>query len=184
MATAGPWRGVWVAMMNAAIEAIIPTDRSMPPVSIVSVWHAARIASGMAARTVTPTQLGVDGARLDELEGDDEQDEQHAQRQQRPVTEEPPPGAEGQPGRSPAGRRGLRGHRRVLRRASRLPSMTTPIRIEALDDGRQVRVDVEEREVRPDQGQDRDRDDRPDHPAPPAGEAHATEHDGRDLGSV
>ena len=56
MATAGPCRGVWVARMKAAIEAIMPTDRSMPPVSMVSVWQAARMASGMAARTVTPTQ--------------------------------------------------------------------------------------------------------------------------------
>ena len=38
--TTGPGRPVWVAMMNAAIEATVPTDRSMPPVSMRSVWHA------------------------------------------------------------------------------------------------------------------------------------------------
>ena len=36
-----------------------PTDRSMPPVSIVRVWQPARIASGTAARMVTPTQAGL-----------------------------------------------------------------------------------------------------------------------------
>ena len=52
MATAGPWLVACVAMMNAAIEATVPTDRSMPPVSIASVWQPARIASGIAARIV------------------------------------------------------------------------------------------------------------------------------------
>ena len=37
-----------VAVTNPAIEATAPTDRSMPPVSIVSVWQPARIASGTA----------------------------------------------------------------------------------------------------------------------------------------
>ena len=37
MATIGPWAPVWVAMMNAAIEATMPTDRSIPPVSMHSV---------------------------------------------------------------------------------------------------------------------------------------------------
>ena len=41
MATTGPWLVAWVAMMNAAIEATVPTDRSMPPVSIARVWQAA-----------------------------------------------------------------------------------------------------------------------------------------------
>ena len=44
---------------NPAIDATAPTDRSMPPVSIVSVWQPARIASGTAARMIAPTQLGV-----------------------------------------------------------------------------------------------------------------------------
>ena len=59
MAAHGPSDPVWVAMMNAAIEATVPTDRSMPPVSIASVCAAARIASGIAARIVEPTQPWV-----------------------------------------------------------------------------------------------------------------------------
>ncbi len=59
MAGPDPIWPVWVAMMNAAIEATVPTDRSMPPVSIASVWAAPRIASGTAARIVEPTQLWV-----------------------------------------------------------------------------------------------------------------------------
>ena len=35
-----------VAVTNPAIDATAPTDRSMPPVSMVSVWQPARIASG------------------------------------------------------------------------------------------------------------------------------------------
>jgi hypothetical protein len=46
-------------MMNAAIEATVPTERSIPPVSMARVWQAARIARGTAARIVDPTQLGV-----------------------------------------------------------------------------------------------------------------------------
>src|SRR5690242_12856607 len=53
--------GLWirVAVTNPAIEATALTDRSIPPVSIVSVWQAARIARGTALRTITPAQLGV-----------------------------------------------------------------------------------------------------------------------------
>ena len=47
------------ATRNPAIEATAPTDRSMPPVSIVSVWQPARIASGTAARMMTPTQSAL-----------------------------------------------------------------------------------------------------------------------------
>ena len=35
-----------VAVTNPAIEATAPTERSIPPVSIVSVWQPARIARG------------------------------------------------------------------------------------------------------------------------------------------
>ena len=142
----------WVAMTKALIVATIPTDRSMPPVSIVRVCHAARIASGMADRTVTrPSSL--DDARPDDLERDDEQDEQPDQRDERPVAQEraaTPPS--GQPGRSPAGRRRLAPViAGVLRRASEAPSMTTPTMIRPWTT-RQVRVDDEERQVRPDRG--------------------------------
>ena len=48
----GPGPPTSVATRNPAIDATAPTDRSMPPVSIVSVWQPARIASGTAARTI------------------------------------------------------------------------------------------------------------------------------------
>ena len=44
---------------NPASDATAPTDRSMPPVSIASVWQPARIASGIAARSVTPTWFAL-----------------------------------------------------------------------------------------------------------------------------
>ena len=47
-----------VAVTNPTIDATAPTDRSMPPVSIVSVWQPARIASGIAVRRMTAAQLG------------------------------------------------------------------------------------------------------------------------------
>ena len=47
-----------VATTKPAIEATAPTERSMPPVSIVSVWQPARIARGTAARSMTPAQSG------------------------------------------------------------------------------------------------------------------------------
>ena len=59
IATTWPWPVDWVATRNAAIDAIVPTERSMPPVSIASVWQPARIASGIAARIAMATQLGL-----------------------------------------------------------------------------------------------------------------------------
>ena len=56
IATPVPGPPTSVATTNPDIEATAPTERSMPPVSIVSVWHPARIASGTAARSMTPTQ--------------------------------------------------------------------------------------------------------------------------------
>ena len=50
--TASPWPEHCVAITNAAIVAAMATDRSMPPVSMVSVWQAARRASGVANRIV------------------------------------------------------------------------------------------------------------------------------------
>jgi hypothetical protein len=47
-----------VAVTNPTIEATAPTDRSIPPVSIVSVWQPARIASGMAVLMITLAQDG------------------------------------------------------------------------------------------------------------------------------
>jgi hypothetical protein len=47
------------ATTKPAIDATAPTDRSIPPVSIVSVWQPARIASGMAARAIVLSQSAV-----------------------------------------------------------------------------------------------------------------------------
>ncbi len=54
MPTPSPGPPTSVATTNPVIEATAPTDRSMPPVSIVSVWQPARIASGTAARVIVP----------------------------------------------------------------------------------------------------------------------------------
>ena len=95
-------------MTNPAIEATAPTDRSMPPVSIVSVWQAARIASGHGgAQDRRPAQFGADDARLDDLEDDDERDEQDEQRDDRLVAEQAGPGARAPAVRLPE-RRGRR----------------------------------------------------------------------------
>ncbi len=55
-ATQIPWPATRVATTKPAIDATAPTDRSMPPVSIVRVWQPARMASGTAARSIVPTQ--------------------------------------------------------------------------------------------------------------------------------
>ena len=46
--------GLWtsVAVTKPVIDATAPTDRSMPPVSMVIVWQPARIASGTVVRTM------------------------------------------------------------------------------------------------------------------------------------
>ena len=41
------------------MDATTATDRSIPPVSIVNVWQAAMIASGIANRSVPDNQLAV-----------------------------------------------------------------------------------------------------------------------------
>ena len=57
-----------VATTNPAIEATAPTERSIPPVSIVSVWQPARIASGTAPRRMTPAQSALTMPGADELD--------------------------------------------------------------------------------------------------------------------
>ena len=59
--------------------------------------------------------------------------------------------------------------------------MTTPIRIDALRDDREVRVEPEERHVGADQLEDDDGDDRADDAAPTAREADAAEDDRGDA---
>ena len=59
--------------------------------------------------------------------------------------------------------------------------MTTPIRIAPLTTVARFGVDAEERHVRPDQLEDDHGDDRAEHAAAAAGEAHAAQHDRRDA---
>ena len=66
-----------VAMMNAAIEATVPTDRSMPPVSIASVWRGGEDGERDRRRgsSSRPSRLDQDPG-LRDLHHDDEQHEQ------------------------------------------------------------------------------------------------------------
>ena len=74
-----------------------PTERSMPPVSIVSVWQPARIASGTAARSVTPAQSALTMPGRASSRHDEEDREQDEQRHDRAVAEQAPPRRDGQP---------------------------------------------------------------------------------------
>src|SRR5687767_3511768 len=58
-AASQPKSDTFVAMTYEAIDATTATERSIPPVSMVSDWQAAMIARGMANRSVLDTQLGV-----------------------------------------------------------------------------------------------------------------------------
>ena len=71
-----------------AIEPTAPTERSMPPVSIASVCAPARIASGTAARMMTPAQPALTTPGRDELGDDDQDPEQHDQGDQRTVAQQ------------------------------------------------------------------------------------------------
>ena len=141
-----------VAITNAAIEATAPTDRSMPPVSIASVWQAARIASGTAARddragppgcAITPGAASSDTTTSTAEQAD--------QRDDRPVAEQA----------APAGRGSATGS--GIARSAAARSCPAPPHLDeaadhddadeddALDHGREVRVDAEEGQVGPDQ---------------------------------
>ena len=54
-----PRIGTCVAMTKAEMVATIPADMSMPPVSMVMVWQAASIASGMANLMVLAIQRSL-----------------------------------------------------------------------------------------------------------------------------
>ena len=74
-ATASPWPGDWVAITNAAMVATVATERSMPPVSMASVWQAAR----MRERRREPDGGREPGLRpLQEPRLDDEQEHDQA----------------------------------------------------------------------------------------------------------
>ena len=82
MARIGSIQATWVAITKAVMVATTPTERSMPPVSMVSVWAAARMASGMANLMVLLIQrsLTMPGWRSSMMmtsphEQDDERDD-------------------------------------------------------------------------------------------------------------
>ena len=102
-------QATWVAITKAVMVATTPTERSMPPVSMVSVWAAARMASGMANLTVLLIQRSLTMPGLQDLEDDDERDEQDDERDDGPVAQQLAQADRGQP----AGRRG-RGRLDVL----------------------------------------------------------------------
>ena len=74
--------------MKALIVATVPTDRSMPPVSMVMVWQPASSASGMANWIVLAIQRALTMPGLQDLQDDDQQDEQDDQRHERIVAHE------------------------------------------------------------------------------------------------
>ena len=101
--------------------ATVPTERSMPPVSMAMVWQPARMASGMANFTVLAIQrsLTMPGRRI--CRTHDEEDEEDEQRDQRVVGHEALEAAAG-------GRRGGgvgRGHGVRPRMAMKAPNITT-----------------------------------------------------------
>ncbi len=108
------------------------TDRSMPPVSIVRVWHAARIASGVAKSDGRggPCLWSAQETRLDGEQQHHQDDEQQQQRDDRLVTEAPPPVSPPTQHRraSAATTRGT-AHARFRRIASSPPIMTTMTRM-------------------------------------------------------
>ena len=133
--------GVCVAMMNAAMDAIVPMDRSMPPVSIASVWHAARMASGIAARIVAPTQSGLRTAGSDDREEHDQDDEQCRQRDERTIAQESTQSAARAATRPPVGRdAGLRRSCSGPPHRQQAAEHDDADEDRALDHGRQVRV--------------------------------------------
>ena len=159
-----------------AIDATAPTERSIPPVSIVRVWQPARIASGIAARRVMPIHVGADALRARERE------RRSTRMAARPSSgmigrsrkrPRQPAAAQPRAARGAGGRR--HAHACPRRNWVRLPSITTPIRIAPCVTVARLGLTPEERHVRLDQRQDHHRDDRPEHAASTAGEAHAAE---------
>jgi hypothetical protein len=59
IATGRPYPVARVATTKPDIDATAPTERSIPPVSIVIVWHPARIARMTAARRMTPAHSAL-----------------------------------------------------------------------------------------------------------------------------
>ena len=150
----------------------------MPPVSMTSVWQAARIASGVANLMVFAIQVPDDDARLDQLEQQDQRCEQDQQRDRRLLAQAPPP----VPGRSSGGSPRRRVTLCCRRRMSQPPTMTTMTMIPPLDDGAEVGVDAEEDQVLADEREDERGGERAEQAAPAPREAHAAEHDGGDGG--
>ena len=176
----GPSWPVCVAMMNAAMEATVPTDRSMPPVSMARVWLAPRSASGTAARIVEPTQAGLivpgdaisspttssTSSPVSGMSGRSRRSRRHP-----PATRTARPQGPSRPGRSRSGPP----HREEAAEHDDADEDR------ALDHGRQVRIRAEQGQVRPDEGEHEHRHDRSGDASPTARETDAAEDDRRDA---
>ena len=176
MAKTVSMKDTWVAMTKAVIVATTPTERSMPPVSMVSVWAAARMASGMANLDDVADPALVDDARLEELQEQHEPEQEEDERDHRAVAEHPAHVDHLSPG---ALARGLRepGHDRRLRRATRAPTRTTATMMRpSMTWATLGSIDIK-RQVLARQSQDEDGHDGTDQPTPAASEADTAEHD-------
>ena len=130
----------------------------MPPVSIVSVCAAARMASGMANLMVLLDPALVDDARLEQLEDDDEPEQQDDERDERLVAQQRRDAHRGeQAGAASAGSRLDAAHARRLRSATAAPHEHDGDHDEPFDDLGDVGVDRQEREVLTREAQDEDR---------------------------
>ena len=88
---------------------------------------------------MTPAQPGLTTSGLTTQNSATSSAEQADQRDERPVAEQPAPGGGGQPGAAGVRGAGDAAHARARRIWTRLPIMTTPIRMSALHDDREVR---------------------------------------------
>ena len=157
--------------------ATVPADRSMPPVSMVSVWQAASIASGMANldRVAEPSAgsgCRAAGSPARAISASSSSD----QRDQRAVHHQPPSARQ-------QGRRVSRhGHGVRPRVARTAPNITTATMI--VPSMMAATLGSTDSSVRSIRTSRRTKTARigPKKPAAPAAQHHAAQHDGRDRG--
>ncbi len=175
----GPGCTTCVAMMKALIVATVPTDRSMPPVSMVMVWQPASSASGMANLHGVGDPALVDDAGAQDLQDDHQDDQQEDQRDQRLVAHQPLEAAAEGDGLGGLCRLWLMSAALMARKAPNIttttmivPSMMVVTLGSMASSVRSVRTrrSTKTATIGPTQ------------PAPAAAERHAAEHDGGDAG--
>ena len=160
---------------KALTVAAVPADRSIPPVSIVSVWQAASIASGMAKLIVLPTQRWFRMPGLHHLQNRD---------QQRPAARSAAPADSPASAALTAAPPALRGiaHRRRPLIARTPPSITTATMI--VPSMMVVTFGSTDRASGPCRTSRSTKTAMigPEKPAPPAAQNHAAQHHRRDGG--